>query len=126
MQCDMLHRLWSESGQKPALPRRSIGVRFALNKQTLTERVQCDAMCHKATYAVQQSKRYYSITSSAIGHKRRQAIQFVLGPAVFNRDVLTLDVAGLLEPLSKPPQAIRLRNPITGIGGTFWGKPKTQ
>jgi hypothetical protein len=32
-------------GQKPALPRRSIGVRFALNKQTLTERVQCDAMC---------------------------------------------------------------------------------
>jgi hypothetical protein len=35
----------SESGQKPALPRRSIGVRFALNKQTLTERVQCDAMC---------------------------------------------------------------------------------
>jgi hypothetical protein len=36
-------------GQKPALPRRSIDVRFALNKQTLTERVQCDAMCHKET-----------------------------------------------------------------------------
>jgi len=33
-------------GQKPALPRRSIGVRFALNKQTLTELVQCDAKCH--------------------------------------------------------------------------------
>ena len=32
--------------QKPALPRRSIGVRFALNKQTLTELVQCDAKCH--------------------------------------------------------------------------------
>jgi hypothetical protein len=32
-------------GQKHELPRRSIGVRFALNKQTLTERVQCDAMC---------------------------------------------------------------------------------
>ena len=28
----------SPTGQKPALPRRSIGVRFALNKQTLTER----------------------------------------------------------------------------------------
>ena len=40
--------------QKPALPRRSIGVRFALNKQTLTERVQCDAMCQKLTNAVQQ------------------------------------------------------------------------
>jgi hypothetical protein len=54
----------SARGQKPALPRRSIGVRFALNKQTLTERVQCDAMCHKPTYAVQQRK-LYSITSSA-------------------------------------------------------------
>ena len=40
--------------QKPALPRRSIVVRFALNKQTLTERVQCDAMCHNRTHAVQQ------------------------------------------------------------------------
>ena len=29
----------SELGQKPALPRRNIGVRFALNKQTLTKRV---------------------------------------------------------------------------------------
>jgi hypothetical protein len=28
----------SLEGQKPALPRRSIGVRFALNKQTLTKR----------------------------------------------------------------------------------------
>ena len=41
-------------GQKPALPRRSNGVRFALNKQTLTGRVQCDAMCHKRTDAPQQ------------------------------------------------------------------------
>jgi hypothetical protein len=32
-------------GQKPALPRRSIDVRFAPNKQTPTGRVQCDAMC---------------------------------------------------------------------------------
>jgi hypothetical protein len=44
----------SEMGQKPALPRRSIDVRFALNKQTLTERVQCDAMCHNRTSALQQ------------------------------------------------------------------------
>ena len=35
--------------KKPALPCRSIGVRFALNKQTLTERVQCDAMCQEET-----------------------------------------------------------------------------
>jgi hypothetical protein len=44
----------SLEGQKHELPRRSIGVRFALNKQTLTERVQCDAMCQKLTDAVQQ------------------------------------------------------------------------
>jgi hypothetical protein len=31
--------------QKPALPRRSIAVRFRPNKQTPTARAQCDAMC---------------------------------------------------------------------------------
>jgi hypothetical protein len=44
----------SQMGQKHALPRRSIAVRFALNKQTLTERVQCDAMCQNRTHAPQQ------------------------------------------------------------------------
>jgi hypothetical protein len=33
-------------GQKHELPRRSIAVRFASNKQTPIGRVQCDAMCH--------------------------------------------------------------------------------
>ena len=45
----------SEMGQKPALSRRSIAVRFAPNKQTLTERVQCDAMCQNRTDAPQQT-----------------------------------------------------------------------
>jgi hypothetical protein len=54
-------RFTAALGQKPALPRRSIGVRFALNKQTLTERVQCDAMCHNRTNAPQQ-KSHHSIT----------------------------------------------------------------
>src|SRR5207342_2855861 len=36
--CDA--HLTSAMGQKPALPCRSIDVRFAANKQTLTERVQ--------------------------------------------------------------------------------------
>ena len=44
----------SQMGQKPALPRRSIGVRFALNKQTPTARAQCDAMCQDLTHAPQQ------------------------------------------------------------------------
>jgi hypothetical protein len=33
-------------GQKHELPRRSIAVRFAPNKQTPTRRVRCDAKCH--------------------------------------------------------------------------------
>ena len=32
--CETTEAPMSEMGQKPALPRRSIGVRFALNKQT--------------------------------------------------------------------------------------------
>jgi hypothetical protein len=34
-------------GQKPALSRRSIAVRFAPNEQTPTGRVRCDAKCHE-------------------------------------------------------------------------------
>ena len=55
LQCGISTALMSESGQKHELPRRSIGVRFALNKQTPTARVQCDAMCHFRTHAVQQT-----------------------------------------------------------------------
>jgi hypothetical protein len=51
--CDA--QLTSESGQKHELPRRSIAVRFALNKQTPTEPVQCDAMCQNRTNAPQQT-----------------------------------------------------------------------
>ena len=53
------------TGQKPALPRRSIAVRFRPNKQTPAGRVECDGVCHKETYAVQQTASY-SITSSAL------------------------------------------------------------
>jgi hypothetical protein len=41
----------SELGQKHELPRRSIAVRFAPNKQTPTRRVRCDAKCHFQTGA---------------------------------------------------------------------------
>jgi hypothetical protein len=44
----------SPMGQKPALPRRSIAVRFTPNKQTPTGRVRCDAMCHYRTHAPQR------------------------------------------------------------------------
>ena len=42
------------TGQKHELPRRSIAVRFNLNEQTPTGRLECGAMCHFRTHAVQQ------------------------------------------------------------------------
>jgi hypothetical protein len=45
----------AEMGQKPALPRRSIAVRFASNKQTPTGRVQCGVRCQDRTHAAQQN-----------------------------------------------------------------------
>ena len=41
---------------KPALPRRSIAVRFRPNKQTPTARAQCDAMCQEPTYGFTESQ----------------------------------------------------------------------
>ena len=40
--------------------------------------------------------------TNQIGGHRRQPIVVVLGKTVFNLQVLTLDVAGFFQPLSKP------------------------
>jgi hypothetical protein len=47
-----------------------------------------------------------------------------LRPAIFDRYVLALDIAQILEPLAKPAHPVRIasgdlgsRNPITGIAG---------
>jgi hypothetical protein len=52
----------SETGQKPALPCRSIDDRVH-DKQTLTKRVQCDIMCQSGPLHCSK-KRPYSITSA--------------------------------------------------------------
>jgi hypothetical protein len=54
LRCEIAVPPTSPWGQKPALPRRSIGVRFALNKQTLTERVQCEASARSGREQMQQ------------------------------------------------------------------------
>jgi hypothetical protein len=46
-------------GQKHELPRRSIAVRFNLNEQTLTERVQCGAMCQEETFRTAANSRLF-------------------------------------------------------------------
>ena len=65
------------------------------------------------------------LTANQIGRQRRQAIVLTLRPAVFDRHVLALDIAGLLQALAKRAHAgprtssadAASRNPITGIAG---------
>ena len=40
--------------------------------------------------------------TNQIGRHRRQQIMVLLGPTIFNRQVLTLDVAGFFQPLPEP------------------------
>ena len=40
------------------------------------------------------------------GRQRRQSIHLIFGPAVFDRDVLALDMAGFFEALAKCAQAV--------------------
>jgi len=46
------------------------------------------------------------LPANQFGRQRRQPLHLVLSPAVFDRDVLALDVAGLLEALTERSQAI--------------------
>ena len=39
------------------------------------------------------------LTADQIGRQRRQSIVLALGPAVFDRDVLALDIAGFVQAL---------------------------
>ena len=63
-------------------------------------------------------------SANQFGRQRRQSIDLILGPAVFDRHVLALDIAGVLQALAKCAQTVRdgsgdvgSRNPITGIAG---------
>ena len=64
------------------------------------------------------------LPANQFGRQRRQPIGLILGPAVFDRHVLALDIAGVLQALAKCAQSdpqnsgdLALRNPITGIAG---------
>ena len=49
------------------------------------------------------------LPANQFGRQRRQPIELTLGPAVFNRHVLALDVACLLQALAECAQTIRVR-----------------
>ena len=47
------------------------------------------------------------LSANQIGCQRRQSIELILGPAVFDRHVLALDIAGVLQALAKCAQTVR-------------------
>src|SRR5215472_908648 len=75
----------------------------------------CTCICRPmASAAVSRSFAVVSAIAALVGltravcGERGQPIQLALGPAVFDRDVLALRVAGILEPLAKRPQTIAI------------------
>ena len=47
------------------------------------------------------------LPANQFGRQRRQPIDLILGPAVFDRHVLALDIAGVLQALAKCAQTVR-------------------
>jgi hypothetical protein len=52
---------------------------------------------------------FHLIARRRCGVAVRKAIDFILGPAVFDRNILTLDIADILETLPKKAQTVRKR-----------------
>src|SRR5262249_4632607 len=50
---------------------------------------------------------YSDFSANQLGRQLRKAVDFIIGPAVFDRHVLTLDVADIFETLSKSAQTVR-------------------
>src|SRR5262249_37135235 len=49
------------------------------------------------------------LSANQFRYQRRYAIDLILTPAVFDRDVLALDMAGILEALTERAHTVRLR-----------------
>ena len=58
------------------------------------------------------------LPANQIGRQFRQPIDLILGEAVFDRHVLTLDIAALLEALTECAQTLRDRVQAIGSRGT--------
>jgi hypothetical protein len=70
-----------------------------------------------------QLLRSHSPTANQIGGQVWQPIEFIVRPAIFNSQILTLNVTRLFQPLAKCDQLLMIRageghrNPITGTAG---------
>jgi len=54
-----------------------------------------------------EANNHRDLPPNQFRRQRRQPIELVLGPPVFDHDILALDVAGLLQALAKRAQALR-------------------
>src|SRR5262249_9881630 len=57
-------------------------------------------------------------SANQLGRQRRQPVHLILGPAVFDRHILALDIAGVFEAPAKSAQPVRHR-----VGGSRVKKP---
>src|SRR5262245_54275880 len=48
-------------------------------------------------------------TADEVSHERRQSIDLIFAPAVYDRDVLALDIAAILEATVKSAKTVRVR-----------------
>ena len=55
------------------------------------------------------------LPANQIGRQLRQSIELILGPAVHDRHVLALDIAGLFQALAKSAQTVRVRVRRCGV-----------
>ena len=57
--------------------------------------------------------------ANQIGRQRRQPVNLIVGPAVFDRDVLALDISGVFKSLAESAQPVRkpIRRLLSGDGG---------
>src|SRR5262249_55207228 len=67
---------------------------------------------------------YRYLPANQFGRQRRQPLELPLSPAIFDRHVLALDIAAVLEALAECAHTVRKRvgdvpprNPITGMAG---------
>ena len=68
--------------------------------------------------AVLERGDHGDLPANQIGRQRRQSIDLIFGPAVYDRHVLALDIAGLLEALAKCAQTVAYRVRRSGGRGT--------
>jgi hypothetical protein len=71
------------------------------------DRRGCRLCCERCTGTSGRSN-HGDLAASQLGRQLRKSIDLILGPAVYDRHVLALDIAGVLQALAKCAQSVRV------------------